>query len=520
MSETIRDVVTTGGTPGSLQAGIAPIRGQNVILRADPTKEYVAGNQLQWLQNYARTLSWAIDDVTQDFGDDLYERMMLYDGIFAPLYTLKLGVLEGGPQLGPAIDDEEDPQYAQAKEIADFCQRVLDDLPESIDDVLLNMLDAMALGNKVAEITYGLDTSIDPGSQRLVVQSIKVKPRTSTAFIVDAYYNVLGLLGLIPGQGQPVLVGTILSNLDSQPNLLPREKFAVLTWRPKDNDPRGTSLLRPAYDAWWQAMQLAPEYLKYLTQFAGPSLIGTTPENAMEAPQTDADGQIVYDPTTNLPVMFSPEQVMLNQLITLRNATAMVKPCGSEVEPLQVQGNGEAFLSAFDRLDRRMTRAILHQTLATMEAEHGTRAQASVHQDTLQTIIKQAKKSVSRMIRRDILGPMVRFNWGDEAATLVPNVTLGETETQDLPAVMTAVAALQTSTYVRPEQRPGIDKLLGLDPTDMEALALEEQQQQAAQAQQAQMALEVHKATLAAGSNAPASGQKPPAPQPTPDKGG
>src|SRR6185503_3299410 len=94
-------------------------------------REYVVGGGYWWYrgqQSRALALPWAIDDLTQDFGPDLYERML--------------------------------------------------------DDVLWDMLGSMALGNRVAEITYHpFDRSPLPG--RAVLRSLTVKPRESLAFVVD-----------------------------------------------------------------------------------------------------------------------------------------------------------------------------------------------------------------------------------------------------------------------------------------------------------------------------------------------
>jgi len=494
---TVQDSVTVGALPGSPNGIIKPKPGQVLRITADPRKEYVSGGGLQWLTNYVRTLSFAIDDVTSDFGSDLYDRMQLDEGILAPVNTLKAGVLENSAEFSAAITDEEDPNYQKSKDIADFCTRVMADLPVSFDAVLWNLLDAMPTGNKIAELVFADDATYT-GKTQSVLRSIKVKPRHSAAFVVDAFDNVLGLLALIPGVGLPVQVGTTLQDLNHVPNLLPRDKFAVLTHQPKDGDPRGTSILRAAYSPWWESQQLAGEFLRYLTQYAGPSLVGTTAPEAQGEIQMDTDGGVLLDPMSGLPISITPEQAMLNQLTAFRNGTVIVLPNGATVEPLHVPGNGEAFLSAFDRLDRRKTRAILYQTLATMEAEHGTRAQAGVHQDTLTTIKRQIKNALARVIRREILWPLIRPNFGDDARTLVPLVSLGETEQKDYAGDATATAALFTSGFISDDQLPGIDTMLGLPARDMEALAVQRQQEQEQATQQAQMQLEAHKATLAA----------------------
>lgn len=460
MTETIRDSVTTGDTPGAPTTGQRGTAGRRSVIKANPAIEYVAGGYEQWYQSIARVLPWSIDDVTDDFGDDLYERMLLDAQVSSVLGTLRTGVLEDGVTLTSAIADEDNPQYQQAADLVTFCERVLDDLDgvASIDDVLEDMLLALALGNRVAEQTYAVDSTYS-GQQQLVPRSLKVKPRTSTAFVIDSYRNVVGLLGLIPGVGYPVQQGTFVIDPGAQPNILPREKFFILTNRPQNNDPRGTSLLRAAYDPWNQNMQLAGEYLKYLSQFASPTLIGITPENAITEPTTDGLGNPTLD-QFGTPIIVTPEQALLNSLIAVRNGTALVAPFGTQITPLEMSGAGEAFIAAFDRNDRRITKAILFQTLATEEAEHGTRAQSQTHQDTLDTVKRQRKKALERALRRDVLRQLVRYNFGDDAINLTPLVSLGVAEAPDTAGLLTAASSAGYS--LEPEQFPEIDEMIGV----------------------------------------------------------
>lgn len=451
--------VSTGDLPGAPNVGTPPTPGQPAALKARLDQEYVAGGGWAWFANYIRSLPWAIDDVTTDFGDDLYERMLLDPHVAADVSILKASILETGLNLSPAKPDKEQDGHELAVEICDNATRMLEQLSTPLDDVLWNMLDAIALGNKVAEQVYAQDSTYT-GRTQLVLQALKVKPRRSTAFVVDVFYNLVGLLGLVPGQGSPVQVSTILSDPNKTPNLLPREKFAVLTFRPKDGDPRGTSIIRPVYNVWWIKTQLWAQYLKYLTQFAGASLIGYTSQDAQSMPVSDSDG----NPSGTLQ---TPEQVMLAVLQQFQNGTAAAFPFGSKVEAIEVHENGQAFLDAFSLLNSEITKGILTQTLATEEGKHSTRAAAGVHKDILDTIVRQGKHSTIRMIRHDVLRLWVKYNYGAKAAQeLVPSATLGETESEDFPATAAAVAQLQRFGYLHPSQFPGLDQRMDLPERD------------------------------------------------------
>jgi hypothetical protein len=405
---------------------------------AEPRRDYVAAGPAFWYAGAVRALPFGIDDLSQDVGDDVYT-LMLHDAtVSASVNALRAGILEDGVTLVPAVTKEQADGFAQSAELVTFCQSVLDDLDIALDDVLWDMCRAIALGNRVAEVVYRLDAG------RLVTSSVKVKPRTATAFVVDAFMNVLGLAAVIPGQAWSVPVGTYLTNL-SDTNVLPRNKFAVLTHRPHDNDPRGTSALRPAYNPWWLKRTSWPEYLKYLVQFATPSVVGYTAENATPGP----DGK-------------EPTVALSEALVQWRNATALALRYGAKIDVIFSQGEGKAFLNAFQLFDRQIIHAVLNQTLATMEGEHQSRAASETHQDVMDTLIRQGKKAVQRMIHRDILHPLIRYNYGDKAVALCPVVTLGETESQDVASLWTAAGTVGYT--IDPSQLPELDKFLNMPP--------------------------------------------------------
>ena len=107
--------------------------------------------------------------------------------------------------------------------------------------------------------------------------------------------------------------------------------------------------------------QIWSVYLKYLTQFAGPSLVGYTAPEAQAMPASDSYGNPILDGNGN-PVIVSPEQTMLDALQAFASGTAAVFPCGAQVTPINMSGDGSAFLQAIDLFDRQIAKAILGQT--------------------------------------------------------------------------------------------------------------------------------------------------------------
>lgn len=411
------------------------------------------------------TLAHPIDDLTQDFGADVYVQMLKDPDVNAAINILKASILEDGLQLAPAISDQKKSGYKRAVKIRDLAQQMFERLALPINSVLWNLLDALAFGNKVAEQVSAWQTH--GGERLLMLTAIKPKPGTQVAFVVDPYLNVLGLLGAAPGD--PVLASGAILNPDTA-RIIRVDKFAILTNRPEDCDPRGTSLLRPAYDPWWKKRQLSPEYLRYLSQFAAPSIWATPPEYAEAAVETDPYGSTPQpddDPDADPAPPLTPQEELLAILVQWRNSYAAVVPHGTEIHPVELAGDGQAFQAALRLYSSQIIKAILTQQLATEEGEHQARSAASVHQDVLDTIVRQGKQSVLEMVSNQILIPWVARNWGDDAAeTLVPVPTLGTTEHQDVPALMSSVAALMRAAYLHSSQLSAVDAMLGLPVRD------------------------------------------------------
>jgi hypothetical protein len=271
-----------------------------VVRAAALQAEYVAGGSFPFLSQYLRALPHYIDDTTRDFGDDLYERMLLDGQVSSAIRLLKEETLANGVRLEPAIQrdqmewlpeepgleeyipardvlgrfspaqdasakdkaDEESKKEADLSEkITDFCENCLLHLERPLVECLYEMLDALALGNKIAEQVWEVRRDEDD-VPRLFLKALKVKPRKATAFVMDPYMNLVGILGAIPGQAFPVLSGNILSQPGQVPNFLPREKFAIFTWNSQAGDPRGNALDPetpiPTPDGWKKLDQLQP----------------------------------------------------------------------------------------------------------------------------------------------------------------------------------------------------------------------------------------------------------------------
>lgn len=423
---------------------------------ANLKREYLAdGTMASWIGKTLRRLPHPIDDVSSDLGLEAYDRMRKDPQVRSCLRLLQAAILEDGVQLGPAINDQAVDGYEVAVEIRDEAERMLDDLDPDLAAVLQDLSLAMAYGHKIAEQVYEQRAGVKKKSL-LQLARLKVKPNRTYALVVDEFMNLVGVSPSV----------TILGRGPGPQDVLPRAKFLVLTWDMEDSDPRGRSVLNAAYVSWWRKYQIVPEWLRYLAQFGGPSLIGYTAEGAVPTPSVDAYGNSILDEDGE-PVMTTPEAALLSALLQFQNSTSLALPYSAKVDLVQSTGTGEAFTGAIVLCNSEITKAILTQELATEQSRNQARAAAQVHQDALDTIIRQGKTTIGRALVRDVLRPWIRYNWGDDKLKFCPTVTLGTTEEQDRPETVRAFATLFSSGFLHPTQLPAVDRALGLPVRDL-----------------------------------------------------
>ena len=417
----------------------------------DPTREYASGGHRGMVAQFARTLPAIADPSMAILGSDIYDRMRRDPQVSATIEIIKVSIVAHGWSITAAATPEDDPARGEiANEIADFVRYTLGMMTPPFADVLDTLLDAVADGNKIAEKVWEQTTWA--GVPRLTIAKVKGKSAANVAFAVDPFMNIIGIMARTHGQPFPRLAGEVIG-LDPDkppPNLLPRAKFVIFTNQPRDSDPRGTSRLRPAYDWWWTKQQAIGEFLKYLAQFATPSLVGYTPADS-------SGGGMTFDLA-----LVSPEQAMATTLLDYQNGTVAVFRGGSQVDVIHPQGGEDAFKTIFAMCDAQITVAVLLQTLATGTAAHQTQASTKEHANVLADLVSRIKGSLEAVVIRDMFRELVGYNWGAEYLDLVPSFSLGAVEQEDLTTLMTAIANLKRSGYLSDSQLAAIDALLNL----------------------------------------------------------
>lgn len=403
----------------------------------DLTKEYVVGSGF-WSARIAQILSnFLYDDLESLIGCDVYERMARDPVVSKNLQFQKLSVTSEGVQLHlPKSVGKEGPEFDLANEIKDFHQRGLEGLHRPITQIIGEMLVALKRGHSVAEITYNEPATTGVDAYKLTLKSIKVKPRNTTAFVVDPFRNVLGLTAWSYG-----MQGTVPSSqMAPGQNIIPLEKFAVLAFETEDEDPRGINPLRAVFNFWEAKCLVVPLYLKWLEKSYLPSTVGTTPPEAGYEQPRDENDQPLTDAAGN-PKVMSAEELMADRLAQLSSGASAAFPYGSTIKSIEVSSTGAQFTRALLDIDTQIDYGIVLQSGATKDSKSGSYASKRIFKDVLDILIWSRKHSVAQVIQ-GVLKNGTRYNFGDENVHLTPVVMIGDEEGRDWARDAAAVAAI------------------------------------------------------------------------------
>ena len=117
-------------------------------------------------------------------------------------------------------------------------------------------------------------------------------------------------------------------------------------------------------------------------------------------------------------------------LIEMASDASGIIPAGTSVQ--FVESNKQSSVDIYERLarfcDEQMSKAIVGQTLTSDSG--GSYAQGKVHNDVRQDLTEADCKSLMETIRRDVIRPLVLYNFGPSAN--VPYFKISATDTDDL----------------------------------------------------------------------------------------
>lgn len=462
------------------------IEKESNVVSTTPTvlkSEYLAGGYLGD-QDTLTVLMHSQDMWSAQLTDDKIDLMLKDPEIYKCYNVVRNGVLGDGVTFSPAVtepatipkpmDGEFEPEdrrkerlsrdqqverYNLAKKYTDFASRAFDNLETPFRQTLTDMLSALPYGNRTAEKVFEEKMDADFGRKLLYFKRLNVKPRKAVIFVVDKYWNLVGLKTYIKVKDED-------GNETFKEKVIKKEKFAILTFGGENGDPRGKSFLTSAYTSYQLKMQLWPEYLRWLIYSAVPPVVGyTSDQTDSRKVLRDANGEIIYDKDNNI-VMESDVGGLLYALKQVRNASAIALPFGAKVETLNSSVSGDPFKGFRDVVNQEIEMGLIHQTLATSDSRHNTRAASQTHISILDDLVWAIKGIVRDMVT-GMVKHLMRINFPDFDEALTPIVSMGDTARREFAGDVGAVSQLSISGFLGESQKVGLDNLLGLPTRDV-----------------------------------------------------
>ena len=309
---------------------------------------------------------------------ELFEEMESKDThLFSQLQTRKLAVTGLDWEVQPFSQDGTD------QEIAAFVEEQLKEL-DGFSDNLMDILDAIGKGISFQEMEWEYrDGHVVVGNIEYVHQK---------KFYYDTLTDALMLrTEAFPG-GIP----------------LPENKFIVHRYKARSGHPSRYGVLRVV--AWMYLFKNydLKDWVSFCEVYGMPLRLGT------------------YDATASE----KDKAALMDAIVRMGTDAAGIVPSGTDIR--FIESNKQSSVDIYERLarfcDEQMSKAIVGQTLTSDSG--GSYAQSKTHNDVRKDLTEADCKAVMETVRRDLIRPLVEFNFGVRAH--VPYFVLNATDTDDL----------------------------------------------------------------------------------------
>lgn len=310
---------------------------------------------------------------------ELFEEMEEKDPhLFSQLQTRKNAVTGLDYEINAASDDPPD------KQVADFVTEAIGEL-ENLEDVFTDLLDAIGKGFAVSEIMWGYD---DQG--RIIAQDIISRHQKRFFWDTEDVFKCY--------------------TRDAPSGIvIPQNKFIVHRYKARSGHTARAGVLRVV--AWMYLFKNydIKDWVAFCEVFGMPLRLGKYAPGA-----SDAD-----------------KAALMEALIQIGTDAAGMVPDGTSIdfiEAAKVSSN-----DLYERLarycDEQMSKAILGQTL-TSDSGGGSFAQSKTHNEVRHDLTVADAKALAATLRRDLIKPLVEFNFG--TGTPIPTMRFDSAEAEDL----------------------------------------------------------------------------------------
>ncbi|WP_312938872.1 DUF935 domain-containing protein [Oscillibacter sp.] len=329
---------------------------------------------------------------------ELFEEMEEKDPhLFSQLQTRKNAVTGLDYEIIPFDSDDE-----QDKLIAEFIQEQISSL-ENFEEIETDLLDAIGKGIAVSEIIWGYDEG------HVVISDIR--SRHQKRFLWDSIDDSFKVRTVEHPEG----------------TLLPQNKFLIHKYKARSGHPSRAGILRVV--AWMYLFKnyTIKDWVSFAEVFGLPLRLGKYQPGASEADKA----------------------ALMQALIQIGADAAGMVPEGTSIDFIttQKQDSGDLYASLAHYCDEQISKAILGQTLTSDSSNNGSYAQSKTHNEVRHDLTVADCKSLASTIRRDLIRPLVLFNFGEDKR--IPYIRYACEESEDLEQLATILGNLVEHTGLK-----------------------------------------------------------------------
>lgn len=310
---------------------------------------------------------------------ELFEDMEEKDThLFSQLQTRKLAVTGLDWEVQPYSESELD------KEIAAFVEQELNGL-ERLNDIFMDMLDAVGKGISILEIDWDVRDGFN------VIQDIEwVHPKK---LVWDNMTDEL-----------KICTRDFPAGVE-----FPRNKFVIHKYKAKSGHDSRAGILRVISWMYLFKNYTLKDWVSFCEVFGMPIRLGKYSQAASE----------------------DDKRQLMEAIYMIGTDAAGIIPDSAVIE--FIESNKTTSAEIYERLarycDEQISKAVLGQTL-TADSGGGSYAQGKVHNDVRKDLTVADAKALAATIRRDIIGPLVEYNFGPTAS--LPKFEFDCQEAEDL----------------------------------------------------------------------------------------
>jgi phage gp29-like protein len=333
------------------------------------------------------------------------QAMMLYreledkdEDVANALETLRLSVLDRSRSVQPGDESQ------LGLDVANFIEQQLGQV-QDFHGVLDCILDAPGYGFSVQEMIF------DASEGQASLIGINDCPQELFLF-GDRYQPQIGQMQFLDqpwaSTGRPV----------------PEEKFIVFSYRMRGRNRMGRPLLKSVFWPSWFKRNMLRLWVQFAEKGPGTAVVQyADPDDEAQKRNAAAVAQAIVENTA----------VAIPQNMTLMEE--LLKSARSQ--------DPAVYENFYQKMQYAITRKVLGETLTSFgnEGGRGSQAQGQTHADTLETRSIELCRAVESVINRQLIRPLVLWNFGPSAP--MPKWSFDLEQQEDLVARLTVDSGLQ-----------------------------------------------------------------------------